>query len=66
MDELVGIYKGLRLPLLGLVLLFLTWYVFRPSRKAELEQAKYNMLADEAEASDSGPPAAQTDEEKHA
>ncbi|MBX7057656.1 MAG: hypothetical protein K1X75_06285 [Leptospirales bacterium] len=48
MDELlIGIYKGLRLPLLGMVLLFITWYIYRPSRKRELEQARFDMLNDE-------------------
>lgn len=66
MDELVGIYKGLRLPLLGLVLLFLTWYVFRPSKKRELEQAKYDMLDDEAEIGISGPRSEQKEPGRHA
>ncbi len=50
MDEVwIGIYKGMRLPLLGMVLLFIAWYVFRPSKKRELEQARFNMLEDETE-----------------
>lgn len=64
MDELIGIYKGLRLPLLGMVLIFLTWYVFRPSRKNELEQPKYDMLEDDIDQPVSGPGSA--DQEKTA
>lgn len=66
MDELIGIYKGLRLPLLGLVLMFVAWYVYRPSRREEMEQAKYDMLNDEAETDISGRSAGQTEQEKHA
>jgi len=47
MDELIGIYKGLRLPLLGFFLMIITAYIFWPSRKGALEQAKYDMLEDE-------------------
>ena len=47
MEELIGIYKGLRLPLLGLVLVFIGLYVFWPSRKKEMEHAKYSMLDDD-------------------
>ncbi|MBR30885.1 MAG: hypothetical protein CMN77_06195 [Spirochaetaceae bacterium] len=43
----MGIYKGLRLPLLGMILLFIAWYVYRPGKKKELEAAKYDMLDDE-------------------
>ncbi len=43
----VGIYKGLRLPLLGLVLIGIAIYVYWPRNKKSLEQAKYNMLSDD-------------------
>ena len=43
----IGIYKGLRLPLLMVILGFIVWYVFRPNLKDKLEQAKYNMLMDD-------------------
>lgn len=49
MEELIGIYKGLRLPLLGIVLLFMAWYVYRPSKKAEMEHARLSMLDDDLE-----------------
>ena len=47
MEELIGIYKGLRMPLLGLILLFMAVYIFWPAKKKNLEQAKYNMLDDD-------------------
>lgn len=47
MQEWIGIYKGLRLPLLGLILVAMTVYVYWPSHKKKLEQAKYNMLDEE-------------------
>lgn len=43
----MGIYKGLRLPLLGMILLFIAWYVYRPGKKKELEEARYDMLDDD-------------------
>jgi len=46
MEEYIAIYKGLRLPLLGLVFLFITAYIFWPSRKQKMEQARHNMLSD--------------------
>ncbi len=49
MDEWIGIYKGLRLPLLGVVLIILTAYVYWPSRKKKLEQARFNMLDDDVD-----------------
>jgi cbb3-type cytochrome oxidase subunit 3 len=48
-ESLIGIYKGLRLPLLGLSLLFIAWYVYRPRAKKELEQARFNMLDDDVD-----------------
>ncbi|MCB1304083.1 MAG: cbb3-type cytochrome c oxidase subunit 3 [Leptospiraceae bacterium] len=42
-----GIYKGLRMPLLGMILLFIAWYVYRPSKRKELEKPKYDMLDDD-------------------
>ena len=47
MEEWVGIYKGLRLPLLGLVLIGIFIYLYLPKNKKRLEKAKYNMLHDE-------------------
>lgn len=46
-DWMIGIYKGLRLPVLGMILVFITWYVMRPSKKKEFEQARFNMLDDD-------------------
>jgi len=48
-QELIGIYKGLRLPLLGMVLVFIAWYVYRPSKKKEMEEARFNMLDDDVD-----------------
>jgi cbb3-type cytochrome oxidase subunit 3 len=48
-QELIGIYKGLRLPLLGMVLLFIIWYVYRPSKKKEMEEARFTMLDDDVD-----------------
>ncbi len=45
----VGIYKGLRMPLLGMILIFIAYYVYRPSKKKELEQARFNMLDDDVD-----------------
>lgn len=47
MDEWIGIYKGLRLPLLGVVFMFIFWYVYRPSKKKDMEEARYTMLDDD-------------------
>ncbi len=66
MEELIGIYKGLRLPLLGLVLLFLAWYVYRPSKRKEMEQAKYDMLDDDLEPDLSRKYSGDSEKEKHA
>ncbi|HMU82936.1 MAG TPA: cbb3-type cytochrome c oxidase subunit 3 [Leptospiraceae bacterium] len=49
MEELIGIYKGLRMPLLGVVLILLAAYVYWPSRKKDLEQARFNMLDDDVD-----------------
>ena len=49
MEELIGIYKGLRMPLLGLTLIIMSLYVFRPSAKKGLEQARLNMLDDDVD-----------------
>lgn len=46
-DWMIGVYKGLRLPLLGMILVFITWYIMRPSKKKEFEQARFNMLDDD-------------------
>lgn len=48
-QELIGIYKGLRLPLLGMVLLFIGWYVYRPSKKKDMEEARFSMLDDDVD-----------------
>ena len=48
MDDFIAIYKGLRLPLLGLILAGIAFYVFRPKNKKRLEQAKYNMLDEQS------------------
>lgn len=48
-QELIGIYKALRMPLLGTLLLFIGWYVFRPSKKKEMEEARFNMLDDDVD-----------------
>lgn len=47
MDEWIGIYKGLRLPFLGIIFMYIVWYVFRPKKKKEMEEARYTMLDDE-------------------
>ena len=46
-EELIGIYKGLRLPILGMVFLLITAYVFWPSRRKKMEQPALNMLSDQ-------------------
>ncbi len=45
----MGIYKGLRLPFLGIVLILITWYIYRPSRKKNYEDVKYTIFNDEDE-----------------
>lgn len=47
MEEYIAIYKGLRLPFLGVLLVLISAYVFWPSRKKDLEQARFNMLDDD-------------------
>lgn len=46
MEEWIAIYKGLRLPLLGMLLTFITIYVFWPSRKKTMEEPAERMLED--------------------
>jgi cbb3-type cytochrome oxidase subunit 3 len=46
-EEIIGIYKGLRLPILGMVFLFITAYVYWPSRRKTMEQPAINMLNDQ-------------------
>lgn len=45
----VGIYKGLRLPVLGVILIIIAWYFFRPGKKKDFEEAKYDMLDDDVD-----------------
>ncbi|MDH5716548.1 MAG: cbb3-type cytochrome c oxidase subunit 3 [Spirochaetia bacterium] len=47
MEDWAGIYKGLRLPILGVVLLYIIYYVYKPKNKKHIEQAKFSMLNDE-------------------
>lgn len=46
-EEIIGIYKGLRLPILGMVFLFITAYVYWPSRRKTMEQPAIRMLDDQ-------------------
>lgn len=46
-EEIIGIYKGLRLPILGLAFLIITAYVFWPSRRKKMEQPALAMLSDQ-------------------
>lgn len=46
MEEWIAIYKGLRLPVLGLLLTAITVYVYWPSRKKRLEEPAQRMLED--------------------
>ncbi|MCE9596744.1 MAG: cbb3-type cytochrome c oxidase subunit 3 [Spirochaetia bacterium] len=46
MEEWIAIYKGLRLPVLGLLLSAIAVYVFWPSRKKRLEEPAKRMLED--------------------
>ena len=47
MEEWIGIYKGLRLPALGLLLIGIAVYLWLPRNKKRLEQARFDMLEDE-------------------
>ena len=47
MEDWIGIYKGLRLPILGLVLIYIIYYVFKPKNKNRIEKARYSMLDDD-------------------
>lgn len=47
MDEWIGIYKGLRLPALALLLIGIGIYLWLPRNKKRLEQARFDMLEDE-------------------
>lgn len=50
-QDLIGIYKGLRLPFLGVVLMFIAWYIYRPSKKKDFEEARLTMLDDDVDPS---------------
>ncbi len=45
----LGIYKGLRLPVLGIAFLILLWVTFKGKNKDKYEEARYTMLDDEFE-----------------
>jgi cbb3-type cytochrome oxidase subunit 3 len=47
MEEFIAIYKGLRLPLLGLILIGIAIYLYRPKNKKKFEEIRYSMLEDE-------------------
>lgn len=47
MEDWMGIYKGLRMPLLGLLLMAIAVYVYWPRNKKNLENPKHAMLEDE-------------------
>ncbi len=46
-EELIGIYRGLRMPILGIVFLLITVYVFWPSRRKRMEEPATSMLNDQ-------------------
>ncbi len=48
-DVWLGIYKGLRLPVLGIVLLILAWVIFKGKNKDKYEEARYTMLDDDVD-----------------
>jgi cbb3-type cytochrome oxidase subunit 3 len=48
-EELIGIYRGLRMPILGVVFLLITVYVFWPTRRKQMEEPARNMLNDQPE-----------------
>ena len=45
--DLLLIYKALRLPLLGLAIVFITFYVYNRKRKEHFENPKYRMLEED-------------------
>ncbi|MDH5719671.1 MAG: cbb3-type cytochrome c oxidase subunit 3 [Spirochaetia bacterium] len=47
MEDWIGIYKGLRLPILGLVLTYIIYYVYKPKNKDRIEKARFSMLDDD-------------------
>ncbi|RME90654.1 MAG: CcoQ/FixQ family Cbb3-type cytochrome c oxidase assembly chaperone [Candidatus Hydrogenedentota bacterium] len=47
MDDWIGLYKGLRLPLLGMLLIAIAWYLYRPRNRDRIEEARFRMLEDE-------------------
>ena len=47
MEDWVGIYKGLRLPLLGVVLIIVVIYLYLPTNRSRLEEPKERMLKEE-------------------
>lgn len=48
-ESWIAIYKGLRLPVFGIVFLLLAWWVFRPKNKGTFEEARYTMLDDDVD-----------------
>ena len=47
MEDWVGIYKGLRLPILGVALMIITWLVYRRKNKKMHEDIRFDMLDDD-------------------
>lgn len=49
MEDWIGIYKGLRLPLMGVIFLLLVYYYYRPSNKKKYEDIRFTMLDDDVD-----------------
>lgn len=47
MEDWWGIYKGLRLPVLGMLLIIMTWVIYRSKNKKKHEEIRFSMLDDD-------------------
>ncbi|MEM7179948.1 MAG: cbb3-type cytochrome c oxidase subunit 3 [Spirochaetota bacterium] len=47
MLELLILYKGLRLPLMGIAICYIIFYVYSKKRRARIEEPKYRMLEED-------------------
>lgn len=49
MEYWIGVYKGLRLPLMGLIFFLVVYYYYRPSNKKKYEDIRFTMLDDDVD-----------------
>lgn len=49
MEDWIGIYKGLRLPIMGIVFFIVVYYYYKPSNKKTYEDIRFTMLDDDVD-----------------